>query len=256
MNHQIKQQPKYLQDTYAKELLGKIEAIEQAWSDIQADNPNPEALRKFHRLAHSLSGSGRTFGFSAISAGAQGIERIIEETLASQAPLTSSHKEKVSFLFERLRQAAQNGPTRDVRIGDNDTPDHQASAGSRTILVIDDDPNVRLMLKIKLQALGLTVISAFDGQEGYEKALSGNPDLIITDHIMPDANSYHMLANIRRNNLTKNIPVIAISGQKFDGQRDHALERELIGRHGAIAYLEKPVKFEVLLQQIKRVIPV
>lgn len=256
MNRDIKQQHSDIQDTYAKKLLGTIEAIAQAWSSIQADKLNPDALREFHRLAHHLSGSGRTFGYPAISAGAQGIERIIEDALASQSPLSDYQKKKISDIFVHLGQAAQSRPTRDVGADNNDTPDHQPSSDSRTILIVDDDPTFRSLLKLKLQTLGLKVISAYDGQEGYAKALSEIPDLIITDHIMPNSTSLHMLSNIRRNNMTANIPVIVITAQKFNGERDHALERELTGRHGAIAYLEKPVDFETLLQQIKRVIPI
>ena len=108
-------------------------------------------------------------------------------------------------------------------------------------MVVDDDANIRSLLKIKLEAFGLRVISAYDGQVGYAKALSENPDLIITDHNMPTSSSDHMLSNIRGNNVTKDIPVIVITSQKVNGRKDYALQRDLTGRCSAIAYLEKPV---------------
>jgi len=245
-----------LQEKYAKELLAKIDALEEAWVGIQADNSNTDAMRDFHRMAHTLAGSGKTFGYPAVSAGAQGIERIIEDALARRAPLAIAAAQKIERFLGHLRRAAQSQPAHNVITSNIENRLDQTFTESRTILVVDDDPNIRSLLKIKLEVLGFKVISAYDGQEGYAKALSENPDLIITDHNMPTANSDYMLSNIRANNATKNIPSIVITAQKIGNQRDHALQRDLTGRCGAIAYFEKPVDFEALLQEIKRVIPI
>jgi CheY-like chemotaxis protein len=255
-NETVKQQILDLQASYANGLLEKIDTIEDVWCTTIMEDQTADILRELHRLSHGLAGSGRTFGYPGISTCAQGIERIIEAALAEAAPVGAADAQKISNLIQRLRQIALGNPDYDISDIADETPDRETSYEGRTVLVVDDDPNMRSLVKIRLQAFGLKVISAFDGEEGYAKALTDNPDMIITDHVMPGASSTEMIAKIRRNQLTKDIPIIVMTAQKFDGGKDYALERDLIGRCGAIAYLEKPLVFEDLMQQIKRVIKI
>lgn len=254
MTQDVKQQMMALQANYENGLLGKIDSLEEAWCAILLSGSTPEAMRDIHRISHSLAGSGKMFGYPGISTSAQAIERILEQALADNSSISDTDAKKVSNLIQHLRQVALDEPTHDVSVVENSGADPDASYQGRTVLVVDDDPNMRSLVKIRLQAFGLKVISAFDGEEGYARALAENPDLIITDHVMPGTTGIDMVAKIRRNQLTQDIPIIVMTAQKFDGERNYALERDYTGRCGALAYLEKPLVFEDLLQQIKRVI--
>lgn len=254
MTQDVKQQMMVLQANYENGLLEKIDSLEETWCAIHLSDPTPDAMRDLHRMSHSLAGSGKMFGYPGISTSAQAIERILEQALADESSISETDAKKISHLIQHLRQVALDNPTHDASVGETGGPDHDGSYKGRTVLVVDDDPNMRSLVKIRLQAFGLKVISAFDGEEGYARALVENPDLIITDHVMPGTTGIDMVAKIRRNQLTQNIPIIVMTAQKFDGDKNYALERDYTGRCGALAYLEKPLVFEELMQQIKRVI--
>ncbi len=70
----------------------------------------------------------------------------------------------------------------------------------KKILLVDDDPAVRTMLKDAFEFLGYEVLEAEDGEQGLEIFVSNNPDLVISDIYMPRMNGLHLLRNIRRKN--------------------------------------------------------
>lgn len=80
----------------------------------------------------------------------------------------------------------------------------------KKILVIDDDEQFRVMLKVLLEHQGYSVILAFDGNNGFAKFGEESPDLVITDIIMPEQEGIETIGKIRKAN--KNIPIIAVSG--------------------------------------------
>jgi len=79
------------------------------------------------------------------------------------------------------------------------------------ILVVDDDPTIRNLLAIMLQNAGYVVISAEDGEKGWEALNTHKFDLLITDHDMPRLSGLELLRRIRAHKL--NLPVLLISGK-------------------------------------------
>lgn len=103
------------------------------------------------------------------------------------------------------------------------------------ILLIDDDYCVRTALRLTLAKLGHTVIEAGDGVEGLKRFLSANPDLVITDIVMPEKEGLEVIMAIRA--MQPSVKVIAISGNS----RLRAADKLKMARQlGAVSVLEKP----------------
>jgi CheY-like chemotaxis protein len=118
---------------------------------------------------------------------------------------------------------------------------YAAGAGPvRRVLVVDDDAATRMICAINLKAEGFSVIEASDGSEALELARSECPDLIVTDVDMPRRDGFELAEALRRDERTREIPLIFMSGQADETHRARALEL------GAIAFLAKPFDSETL----------
>lgn len=109
---------------------------------------------------------------------------------------------------------------------------------SITILLVEDDPSVRELLKVLLEVEGYEILEARDGLEGLEKASSLRPDLMIVDLMMPEVDGERVIARLRSDPGTRRMPVIVVSG------RYEALERcrDMIGAENVFAKPFEPVK--------------
>ncbi|MDQ7091661.1 MAG: diguanylate cyclase [Methylococcales bacterium] len=112
-----------------------------------------------------------------------------------------------------------------------------------TILVVDDDPlNVKLLMNI-LEA-DYALLFALDGKKAIELAKQQQPDLILLDAVMPEQSGYQTCELLKKNTLTKNIPVIFISSLSDD-------EDEAAGlKCGAIDYITKPINTAIVKTRI------
>jgi CheY-like chemotaxis protein len=107
------------------------------------------------------------------------------------------------------------------------------SNSSPKILFVDDDPNITRSLWRRFRAVGIEVIRSHNAKEGLVLAMTERPDVILTDHNMPGITGERFIMNLQYNHMTKNIPVIMITGVTFDGKEDFALKRQVLGRGGA-----------------------
>jgi pilus assembly protein CpaE len=108
------------------------------------------------------------------------------------------------------------------------------------LLVVDDEPSVRKLLKRFFEARGYEVTIADNGLQGWTAARDEAPDLVVSDVAMPEMDGYELVRTIRRNPATASIPVILLSA--------HAEANELVAGYesGADDYVSKPVDMEVL----------
>ena len=113
----------------------------------------------------------------------------------------------------------------------------------KTILVIDDDPDVLSVIIKHLKHFGYEVITAIDGMEGLKKLELGGYDLVITDIVMPYVSGVGVVTAIKEK--TPHIPVIAITGYGKEPERA-AMEKQ------ANLVLAKPFKMSVLKEHIDR----
>lgn len=114
------------------------------------------------------------------------------------------------------------------------------------ILIVDDEPAVVNGLRMRLGIAGYECRCATGGREALREATSdeGRPDLILLDVRMPEPSGPATLTELRRQPMTRDIPVIMISGDATD--RDRALAA------GATEFLTKPYGGELLIAAIER----
>src|SRR5215204_201566 len=114
-------------------------------------------------------------------------------------------------------------------------------ASKMSVLVVDDEPDKRLLLAFALENEGYQVFTATDGVEGLSAVELHQPDLIITDVMMPRMDGYEMIRRVRSNPQTKFTPVIIQSAARVEG-RDVRLGSEL----GALGYITDPTDLDLL----------
>jgi DNA-binding response OmpR family regulator len=117
------------------------------------------------------------------------------------------------------------------------------------ILLIEDEAPVREMLIDELTVQGYKVIEATTGEEGLEKFLENEPDLVVCDRAMPGMSGYEVLERIRgAHPQYEDIPFIFLTA--LTDPRDKAAVEHL----KPSAYIEKPVDFAALADKIKGLI--
>ncbi|WP_436535029.1 response regulator [Actinoplanes sp. HUAS TT8] len=109
-----------------------------------------------------------------------------------------------------------------------------------TIVLAEDDPDIREISLLLLRRAGHAVIPAGDGEQGWRAVLFHNPDLVISDVDMPEMDGFELCEAIRGNPATEYLPVICISGVLMPGD-DRVL------RIGANLLLHKPFAGSELL---------
>ncbi|HKN84283.1 MAG TPA: diguanylate cyclase [Pyrinomonadaceae bacterium] len=114
------------------------------------------------------------------------------------------------------------------------------------ILVVDDNPDKLGVIETALTLAGYNVTTASDGEEALSAIESFQPDLVITDVMMPRMNGYELAQRIRANPLTKFIPVIM---QTAIGRRAEDLRRA--SEVGALGYITDPTDLDLLLARTR-----
>ncbi len=123
---------------------------------------------------------------------------------------------------------------------------NEAAISSQKILVVEDDPFLSNLLKIRLEKEKMEVITAKDGEEALKKIQETEPDLILLDLILPKKSGFEVLQNISLDPNLKDKPIIIISnlGQTTDVQKAKEL--------GAVEYFVKAkISIDDLIFKIK-----
>lgn len=117
-----------------------------------------------------------------------------------------------------------------------------------TILVVDDEPAARDLLRLMLQTAGHTMYEAGNGQEALTKAVARSPDVILLDVMMPHMDGLTACRHLRTNPVTADLPIIMFSAKANWSAIEEGLDA------GANKYLTKPISRKELLQTIDQVV--
>lgn len=119
----------------------------------------------------------------------------------------------------------------------------------RTILLVDDDERNIFAINAVLKSFGLNLLVAYDGKQCLH-ALNENPDidLVLLDMMMPIMDGYQTLKEIRSNEKTKELSVIALTAQAMAGDKERCIEA------GANEYCSKPIDVDLMVSQIKKLL--
>lgn len=115
----------------------------------------------------------------------------------------------------------------------------------KKLLLIDDDPNLILLVQDYLEFRGYAVITAENGREALDILKEEIPDMIICDVMMPEMDGYAFVKNVRENPRTEWIPVLFLSAKGQSQDRVKGLNT------GADVYMVKPFEPEELVAQVE-----
>ncbi len=102
------------------------------------------------------------------------------------------------------------------------------------VLVIDDEESIHKLVVARLRPEGLEVISEFDGERGIERAVSGQPDVILLDIGLPNVDGFEVCRRLKEHPSTRNIPIIFLTGTTDTESKVRGLDL------GAVDYVTKP----------------
>ncbi|MEY2591924.1 MAG: hypothetical protein QOJ67_3908 [Acidimicrobiaceae bacterium] len=117
-----------------------------------------------------------------------------------------------------------------------------------TVLVVDDDPVILKLLEVNFEMEGFTVLVAHDGEEGIEVARNDRPDLIVSDIMMPKRSGLELVAELKGDPDTSDIPIILLSAKAQNADVRSGLDS------GADDYVTKPFEPLDLVDRVNRLL--
>jgi two-component system alkaline phosphatase synthesis response regulator PhoP len=123
-----------------------------------------------------------------------------------------------------------------------------ATAMARKILIVDDESHILHVLSLKLRNAGYDVLTALDGEEGFDCALRDHPDLIITDYQMPYMTGLELCRALGQDKATTDIPVVMLTA------RGYALESEDLSLRNIREVVTKPFSPRAIVDHIHRIL--
>jgi two-component system KDP operon response regulator KdpE len=120
--------------------------------------------------------------------------------------------------------------------------------GSSKIMVVDDDPDLRLALRLRLRASCYDTVQAGDGYSAIALAYKERPNLIILDLGLPAGDGLIVLGSLQRDEGLSAIPVIVLTARDRQGNEQRALNA------GAVAFFQKPADCAELLEAIRGIL--
>ncbi|WP_321389628.1 phosphate regulon transcriptional regulator PhoB [Emcibacter sp.] len=119
---------------------------------------------------------------------------------------------------------------------------------SAHILLIEDDQNLTELVRYNLEQEGFKVTCEADGEDGLLSATDVSPDLILLDWMLPNLSGIEICRRLRRENATKNIPIIMLTARSEETDRIRGLET------GADDYITKPFSPKELIARINAIL--
>ena len=118
----------------------------------------------------------------------------------------------------------------------------------KRILIVEDKPNSRELLRTVLEQQGYEVTEAGDGEEALTSVRQQAPDLILMDLQIPARSGYDVLQEIRKDAKLAHLPVVAITANAMPGDREKVLAAGFTG------YIAKPVALAHLRSEVSRLL--
>jgi CheY-like chemotaxis protein len=116
------------------------------------------------------------------------------------------------------------------------------------ILVAEDNPVNRELLRELLENRGYAVVEACDGQEALSMIFETQPDILLLDIGMPVLDGFAVVRKIRENARLASLPVVAVTAYAMTGDREKILDSQFDG------YLSKPVNSRLLFEEVDRLL--
>lgn len=174
------------------------------------------------------------------------ISQRVAQLMGTQLQVESELGQGSTFWFDLQVPASPDLPDSDSSMGQGQIVGYHGSV--KTILVIDDRWENRLILTQMLEIKGFQILEAEDGAQGLAQLWESRPDLVITDAAMPGLSGFEVLEKIRQSPEFRSLPVIMSSASVYESDRQSFIAA------GANDFLPKPVQNSQLLASLKRLL--
>lgn len=203
-----------------------------------------EAKREaiFEEFSQEDSSIEKRFGGSGLGLA---ITKKLTELLQGKIELHSETGKGSEFVVHIPVEKADNAPTPVQK----EEPKLSEKAGNYKVLVVDDEPAQLGLISEFIKSTGLSLETSNNGEEALQKLKTGNFDIVLTDIQMPKMDGMELLATIKKNPKTANLPVVALSGKADIAPKDY-LEKGFKGS------LLKPYSSTKLLHIIEEALEV
>lgn len=235
---------KALVDAYAAQLPGKLEQIEQMWALLPKENWDQNGYETLHRMVHSLTGSGKSYGFSALSDVARSLEIVLKQLVQAKVLPDGEMQHRIDNLLAELRQVSikQDGSS---PLGGTAVAVGRVLPAPRRILIVDNDTGFAEGIRSQLGYFGYDV-RVFGSLADFRRALPEIGDaVVVMDIAFPEGNQegVRVMKEIQQG---RDVPVPVI----FLSAHDDLEARLEAVRAGGIAYFNKAVNLSSLIDKL------
>jgi CheY-like chemotaxis protein len=122
------------------------------------------------------------------------------------------------------------------------------SPSGKTVLLVEDNEDNRIVYSTILQHFGYRVMEALNGEEGIAKARAEKPDLILMDISIPVIDGWEATQVLKRDPETRSIPIVALTAHALVSDREKAMEV------GCDSYLAKPCEPKAVVSEVAKII--
>ena len=114
----------------------------------------------------------------------------------------------------------------------------------KTILIVDDEPNIVISIKYLLEHAGYEVVTAYDGQQALDYLADSSPALMILDVMMPKKNGFEVCEEIRGDNRFADMPILMLTAKGSEAEMNKGFSL------GADGYITKPFSTHDLVERV------
>ncbi|TCV84161.1 diguanylate cyclase [Sulfurirhabdus autotrophica] len=241
-----------MREQYRQHLPVKLAEISAMWESLQhAEKLDADSVQTLYRLVHSLTGSGATFGLTALSEMARILETTISENVKNAEQITEEIKKRINAQWHDVMLAADRpdaeSPQHSDKSGETETSNPVAPVKKEKgyVLLVEDDADQARNIELQLGHFGYSVKVLHDTMLLTAAVAEKTPMVIIMDVVFPEGAIAGPLAVIGLSDEIKAvIPVIFLSSRGDLNARLSAV------RAGAAAYFTKPVDIGVLIDKL------
>ncbi len=120
---------------------------------------------------------------------------------------------------------------------------------AKTVIVVDDEPDIVKFIRARLIKRGYTVLVAVNGEEGLALMRQQKPDLVLMDKSMPVMDGVEACRRMRADDVLKTVPIMLVTASSPGLSKEEIIEREMFD-----AYIAKPFEAAKLLEKVQELI--
>jgi diguanylate cyclase (GGDEF)-like protein len=265
--NELEAQMALLRKTYAQQLPGKMERLQQLYDLVSSTVTAPErknrpsgrdnlfllpgtqeAFNEFHRMVHNMAGSGTSYGFTQLSETALDLDNFLKKFSGTEIVPGPDAWDQISVCLRRLAGIAQNPadtPAKSLSEHLMTIPSHSEDDANRLIYLVEDDQEFADDLQLQIGHFGYTV-RRFEDTDSVKRAVQEEePAVIIADVVLPEGSDAGFIAvNAVQKQVTAPVPVMFLSS------RGDMLARLQAVRAGGKAYFTKPIDPSELIDKL------